>query len=102
MTHASILTPEHIDWTECYIERFSGNNGIVLQHKRNPNFSEVLFFIQGEDIGIMPEDADDRAISRATPLLRVMLDIHNRAVRAAWKRGRREAKADVRAVLEAD
>jgi hypothetical protein len=84
------------------MERYSSNNGIVLKQRINDWREEVLFFIQGEDVGITKADSDKDALTRAEPILRTMLHIHNRAAEWAWTEGRKEAKADVRRVLESD
>jgi len=53
----------------CKIERYNSNNGIVLRSKAG----DVLFYIQGEDIGILPTTSDDIAFSKAAVMFKVLL-----------------------------
>lgn len=99
MTHATYIKTRKISWEDCFMKRYDSNNGIVLIHRIHEWNHNVIFFIQGEDIGITKADSDEDALTRAEPILRLMLDIHKRAAEWAWTEGRKEAKAEIRQLL---
>lgn len=98
MTHRSIIPPHSIAWEDCRVVRYS-NNGIVLMWKKPNGFDEVLFFIDGEDVGVTKDDLSDLPAQRATPILRALLETHNAVVGPAYQKGYEAAKTEIRKAL---
>ncbi|QJA43025.1 hypothetical protein [Phaeobacter phage MD18] len=102
MTHTTSLPPEEIKWEDCEMERYDTNNGIVLRNMRQKPFGDVMFYLDGADIGFAKTDLGPEVLERAEPIFKTMLDIHNRANRAGKRYGRRQAKNEFRRWLEDD
>ncbi|QGH74966.1 hypothetical protein MAL1_00220 [Bacteriophage DSS3_MAL1] len=102
MTHNGLLPPEEIKWEDCEMDRYDSNNGIVLRDMRRKPFGDVMFYIDGADIGFVKTDHGPEVLERAEPIFKTMLSIHNRAVREGKRYGRRQAKNEFRRWLEDD
>lgn len=99
MTHASNAIARKISWEECRIVRYEGNNGIVLFHKKPNRFEDVLFYIDGADVGVTKDDLSDVPLERALPIFKVMLQIHNVAHEKAYELGYKTAQNDIKRAL---
>ena len=92
MTHSALHQPAFftgpLHWHDCVVEQYANNNGIVL--KWGPQ-KEVLFFIDGSDLS-QPE--------RASPIFKMLLQTHNRALEEGFTRGKARKAQEIRGALD--
>ena len=102
MTHiARNLDRTPIPWAECYMERYSTNNGIVLYHDPHRDHRRrIVYFIDGADLGLAKTDREDLAFPRAEPIFKMFLTIHAQSLEIGRESGRRQVQAELRAALE--
>ncbi len=95
MTHISLLKPERYEWDDCEVLRYGSNNGVVLKHvpPGRPQLSDVLCFIDGDNLGVDQSTDPEIAKDRARPIFKEIIKTHNRTVEAAMKKGRNQTKA---------
>ncbi|MFU1607356.1 hypothetical protein ACM25O_13305 [Sulfitobacter pontiacus] len=102
MTHyAYIRHNEPIPWADCEMDRYDTNNGVVLRHRptHDHRYGDVLFYIDGADLGLDVQDGPEIALPRAQPLFEVMLKAHNEALERGKGLGRAAAQAEMRMAL---
>lgn len=95
MTHVCVWHTGVIDFSECCIDRYSSNNGIAFKDKRGV----VLFYIDGEDVGVEKEDLGPDPVARAEPIFKTMVEAHNRAFQFGLQCGDAERLKKVREAL---
>jgi len=91
MSHNGMQVPHHIEWEDCRMQRYDTNNGIVLFYDPHRDHrSNVIFYIDGADLGFGKADHGPEVLERAEPLFKIMVNAHNRAMRMGIKTGHAE------------
>jgi hypothetical protein len=83
------------------MDRYETNNGIVLRYDphRDHRNGEVLFFLDGLDLGLATTDGPEIALPRAEPIFRALLETHNKALTWGQEMGRAHAQQEMQAAL---
>lgn len=95
MTHVCIWHSGLIEYKECYIDRYSSNNGIAFKDKRGV----VLFYIDGKDIGVETADLGPEPLMRAAPIFKAMTEANNRAFQFGMQCGDADRLKKIREAL---
>ena len=98
MTHASEYFDQVLDWDDCEIEHYDGNNGVVLRYDTHPHNS-VLFFIHGYSIGVSEDTPFEDVVERIEPLFKAFLSVRNHAYTRGVKFGDDNARYEIRKAL---
>ena len=98
MTHASEDYNHVIPWDDCEIDHYDNNNGVVLRYKSR-SYNDVIFFINGNVLGVDATTPFEDVVARVTPLFTAFLSVRNHAYTRGIKFGDDNARYEIRKAL---
>lgn len=101
MSHSSHGLTGPVEVQDFEIEHYRhGNNGIVLKYNKDRDHrGEIVWFIEGRELGVDRTTGMDDVRLRAGAVLSLLVETHNKALEAGYHQGVRRTQRSMREAI---